>query len=119
MVSISTVALMVPLRDVEQRLLARTKTSFHRRASRWLRSWADRSRGRCRASKLLGVVEEVEAEVEEAAGHRLAVDRQDVALVEVPAAGADEEDGGVVDQLIRLPVVGSVEGDGAAMASRD
>ena len=58
--------------------------------------------------ELFGVVEEVEAEVEEAAGHGFAVD-EDVALFEVPAAGADEEDGGLVVELVVLAGLGSAK----------
>ncbi len=63
--------------------------------------------------ELVRVVEEVEAEVEEGAGHGFAVD-DDVALFEVPAARADEEHGGVVDEGVVLVGGGVVEGDGAA-----
>ncbi len=63
--------------------------------------------------EFLRVVEGVEAEVEERTGHGLAVD-QHVALFEVPAAGADEEDGGVVDELVALFGGGVFERDGAA-----
>ncbi len=54
-----------------------------------------------------GVVEEVEAEVEERAGHRLAVDQQMV-LVEVPAAGTDHDGGefGGRPEGVRLARVG-------------
>ena len=63
--------------------------------------------------QLFRVVEEVEAEVEEGAGHGLAVDEH-VALFEVPAAGADEEDGGLVVELVLLSGGGVGVGDGAA-----
>ena len=63
--------------------------------------------------ELARVVEEVEAEVEEGAGDGFAVD-DEVALFEVPAAGADEEDGGVFDEGVVLVGGGVVEGDGAA-----
>jgi hypothetical protein len=58
------------------------------------------------------VVEEVEAEVDEAADGGLAVD-EDVRLGEVPAAGPDEELGGPVVELV-LPAARRVaEADGA------
>ena len=49
----------------------------------------------------LGVVEEVEPEVEERAGDRLPVDR-DVPLVQVPATGTDHKRGGVLVQIVLL-----------------
>ena len=45
------------------------------------------------AEKLFRVVKGVEAEVEEGTGHGLAVD-ENMALFEMPSAGADEEHGG-------------------------
>ena len=48
-----------------------------------------------------GVVEQVEAEVEERAGDRLAVHR-DMGLAQVPAAGPDQERGGVLVQAVLL-----------------
>ena len=63
--------------------------------------------------ELLRVVEGVEAEVEEGAGHGFAVDEH-VALFEVPAAGADEEDGGRVVEFVTLFGGRVFEGDGAA-----
>ena len=58
------------------------------------------------------VVEEVEPEVDEAADGRLAVD-EDVRLREVPAAGPDEELGGLVVEPV-LPAARRVAvGDGA------
>jgi hypothetical protein len=59
------------------------------------------------------VVEEVEAEVDEAADGRLAVD-EDVRLGEVPAAGADEELGGSVVELVLPPARRVAEADGAS-----
>jgi len=59
------------------------------------------------------VVEEVEAEVDEAADGRLAVD-EDVRLGEVPAAGSDEELGGSVVELVLPPARRVAEGDGAS-----
>ena len=47
------------------------------------------------------VAQEVEAEVEQRAGHRRTVDLE-VALLEVPAAGADEEHGDLVVQRVAL-----------------
>src|SRR6185312_5547887 len=63
--------------------------------------------------QLACVVEEVEAEVEEGAGHEFAVD-DNVAFFEMPAARPDEEDGGVVDERIVLVRGRVVVGDGAA-----
>jgi len=59
------------------------------------------------------VVEEVEAEVDEAADGRLAVD-EDVRLREVPTAGADEELGGSVVELVLPPARRVAEADGAS-----
>ena len=53
------------------------------------------------------VVEEVEREVEDAAGHCVAVD-QEVALFEMPAACADKEDGGVFFESVLLLGVSKV-----------
>ena len=58
-------------------------------------------------------MEGVEAEVEERAGHGFAVD-QDVTLFEVPAARADEEDRGRVDEFVTLFGRRVFVGDGAA-----
>ncbi len=58
-------------------------------------------------------MEEVEAEVEERAGDEFAID-DEVALFEVPAAWAHEEDGGVFDERVVLVRGGVVEGDGPA-----
>ena len=57
-----------------------------------------------------GVVEEVQAEVEQAANHRLAVDPDEI-VRQVPAAGADDQDGRRVAQLVMLARVGVVECD--------
>jgi hypothetical protein len=51
-------------------------------------------------------VEEVEAEVEQAAGDRRAVD-QHVLLGQVPAARAHEQRRGLLGQRVLLAVVGS------------
>ena len=51
--------------------------------------------------QLFGVVKEVEAEVEDGAGHGLAVD-EDMLLDEMPTAGANEEDGDFVVELVLL-----------------
>ena len=58
-----------------------------------------------------GAVEEVEAEVEQASGHPLAVDQQ-VLLGEVPATGSDHDRREVVLELVFL-AVGVGEGQGA------
>ena len=49
----------------------------------------------------LGVVEEVEPEVEQRAGDRLAIDR-DVLFVQMPAAGTDQKGGRVLVQAVLL-----------------
>ncbi len=51
------------------------------------------------SEKLLRVVEGVEAKVEEGTGYRFAID-QDVRLFEMPAARADKEHGGMIDQFV-------------------
>jgi len=53
--------------------------------------------------KRLGVVEDEQPEVEQAAEHRLAVHLQ-VPLVQVPAAGADEQGRGLVVERVRPAV---------------
>src|SRR5580693_6596158 len=58
-------------------------------------------RTRAACEQLFCVVEEVEAEVEDGAGHGLAVD-EDMALFEVPSARADKEDGRFVAELVLL-----------------
>src|SRR6266540_3787229 len=58
-----------------------------------------------------GVVEEVEAEVHQAAGGGLAVD-QHVLLGQVPAARADQQHGHLVVEPV-LPALRALEGDGA------
>ena len=62
--------------------------------------------------QFLGVMEEVEAKVEEGAGHGLAIDL-DMLLRQGPAAGADDEGGQLVVELIVL-ALGAPEGQGAA-----
>ena len=66
------------------------------------------------ADEVVDVVVEVQAEVEEGAGRHLAVDG-DVRLVQMPAAGPDEEDGRVAVLLggVDLAVLGVGVGDGA------
>ena len=61
--------------------------------------------------QLLGVVEEVEAKVEEGAGHGLAVDLN-MLLRQGPAAGADDEGGQLLVKLVIL-AFGAGEGQGA------
>ena len=61
--------------------------------------------------QLLRVVEEVQREIEDAAGHRLAVDG-DVLLVQVPAARPRQQHRGPVVQPVALAAL--LEGDGAA-----
>ena len=58
------------------------------------------------------VVEQVEAEVEQAARHGDAVD-EEVSLLEMPASCADEEDGHLVVELIGLLRFWIFVGDGA------
>mmetsp|Transcript_13779 Transcript_13779/g.32783 ORF Transcript_13779/g.32783 Transcript_13779/m.32783 type:complete len:330 (+) Transcript_13779:681-1670(+) len=66
------------------------------------------------ADEVVDVVVEVQAEVEEGTGRHLAVDG-DVRLVQMPAAGPDEEDGRVPVLLggVDLAVLGVGVGDGA------
>ncbi len=52
---------------------------------------------------LLRIVEEVEAEIENAAGHRLAVDL-DMGFLEMPAARTDDQRRGLLDDVIGLAV---------------
>src|SRR5207245_3816497 len=59
----------------------------------------------------LRVVEEIEAEIEEAAGHRRAA-HLDMPLVEVPPAGTDHEGGHPVVQPVFL-ALGALERDTA------
>ena len=68
-------------------------------------------RPRAARQQFLGVVEEVQREVEDAARYRLAVD-QDVLFVEVPAARARDEHRGLVVQRVALAAL--LEGDRAA-----
>ena len=55
------------------------------------------------AEKALRVVEEVQAEIEEAAGDRLSAS-QDMALVEMPAAGTHDQRGHLLVELVLLPL---------------
>ena len=68
----------------------------------------------------LRVGEEVEAEIEEAAGHRLAVD-DEVLLRQMPAARADEQDRGPGGELVFLAAlrVGEVDLVGPAVLEVD
>ena len=59
------------------------------------------ARGRALGHDRLGVVEDVEAEIEQRGRHRLAVD-QEVVLGQVPAARAHQQDGRLVGQLVGL-----------------
>src|SRR5215203_4825417 len=59
-----------------------------------------------------GVVEEVQAEIEESPGDLLPIYKH-VLLEEVPAAGPGQDHGRVIVQLVVLARVGVVEGDGA------
>ena len=61
--------------------------------------------------ELAGVVEKMQAPVEERAGEAPAVE-EDMLLLEVPAAGADNHHGGLVLERVGLPL-GAREGDGA------
>ena len=65
------------------------------------------------SQQFLRVVEEVEAEVEDGAGHGLAIDEH-VPLFQMPAAGADKEHGDFVVELVLLLRDGVGIGDGAA-----
>ena len=67
---------------------------------------------RAAVDQLLGVVEKIEPEIEQAAGDRLAVDGH-VAFVEMPAAGPDEEGRGFGVQRVLAPIR-VLEGDRAA-----
>ena len=77
-----------------------------------LHLWQIEVRPGAAAELLLRVVEEEEAEVEDAGRHRLAI-HQDVLLIQVPAARADQQCGDVVLQGVLL-ALGRLEGDGAA-----
>ena len=70
-------------------------------------------RARPAGEGLLGVVEEEEAEVEEAPGNRLAVDLH-VALDQVPAARPDEQDRGLLLERVLLARLGGRERDRTA-----
>ncbi len=58
-----------------------------------------------------GIVEEIEAEIEQRARHRLAIDQQ-VLLDQVPAARPDQQHGGLVVEPVRLAGGRVAEGDG-------
>ena len=64
-------------------------------------------------NQFLGVVEEIEPEIEQAAGHRAAVDL-DVLLRQVPAARAHQQHRGLLVEAIGLAAAAIVEGDLAA-----
>ena len=105
MVSISTVALIVP-RSSPSRSSAKAKTSLHSAAScRALELGQVEIGARARASSAAArIVPEVEPEIEQGAGDRLAVDG-DVVLGQVPAARADHQHGGIVAHRIMLAAV--------------
>ena len=67
-------------------------------------------RARAALDERLRIVEDIEAEIEQRAGHGNAID-QDMALVQVPAARADDQDGGVIIDLIALAILGIGEID--------
>ncbi len=69
--------------------------------------------------QVAGVVEEVEAEVEQRGRHRLAVDEQ-VLLIQVPAARAGQQHGRLLVQLVGLALrTGEGDGPGGRVAQVD